>query len=133
MPLKGCHQATMKLKHISFILLLTVSFSCKKEKEKPAGNICFSRTSTQLKIENHTSKQFYFTAFGTSRLGLIDWLASCDNNGISANDSLSRDLSSFFDYSDNDSLVVYWWECSGNNPRLPVQYVMLAKDQTACK
>jgi hypothetical protein len=123
----------MKPLFIAVSLLLIANFSCKKScPDRPENKICFSRTSTELKIENNINKEFYFAAFGQNILPLIDWAPLCDNNSISANRSVHKDLSTIPGYSDNDSLVVYWWECNENNPG-QIQFVTLDPNQTVCK
>jgi hypothetical protein len=80
----------MKRAIISSAVLLTTFLSCKKSN---LGPICFSRTSTELKIQNHTDKEFYFLAFGQNILPVIDWFPSCGNNSIGANSEVNKDLS----------------------------------------
>jgi hypothetical protein len=97
------------------------------------GKICFTRTSSELKIENHTGKEFHFTTFGQTSLALIDWGPFCTaNNQIPADGTISQDLSAIYGYSDNDLLAVYWWECTGNKAG-EIQYAALDKSQTVCK
>lgn len=120
----------MKPAVVAFICLLSVTLSCKKTKDE--GRLCFSRTSTGLKIANRTNKEFHFIAFSQSVSPLIDWIPTCRDNEIAANDSISRDLSGTFGYSDSLGLVVYWWKCTNNNPG-EIQFVVLDKEQTICR
>jgi len=124
-----CQGKFMKLVITFSAVLLTTLLSCKKSS---VGPICFSRMSTGLKIENHTDKEFYFVAFGQNILPVIDWFPNCGNNGIAANSEVNKDLSSITGYLDNDEVVVFWWECNGNNPG-EIQQVVLDKEQTVCK
>jgi hypothetical protein len=121
----------MKPVFIALGLLLMITSSCKKEKEQ-SNKICFTRTLTELKIENNTNKKFYFIAFGQNILTLINWGPVCGNNSISASSSVHKDLSTITGYLADDLLVVYWWECSGSNPG-QIQYVTLDKNQSVCR
>ncbi|HEV8284988.1 MAG TPA: hypothetical protein VGQ09_11805 [Chitinophagaceae bacterium] len=123
----------MKLIFIALGLLLLTTSSCKKsEKEVQSNKICFSRTLTELKIENNTDKKIYFVAFGQNVLPLIDWIPTCGDNNVSANSSMQKDLTTITGYLNNNLLVVYWWECTGNNPG-QIQNVTLDKNQSVCQ
>jgi hypothetical protein len=111
--------------------LLMITSSCKKTKDE--GQICLTRTSGELKIENHTSKEFHFAAFDQTSLALINWGPFCTaNNEIPADGTINQDLSAIYGYSEHDLLAVYWWECTENKAG-EIQNVLLDKDQTVCK
>ena len=110
-----------------FILFITTS--CKKNNE---GSICFTRTSTQLKIENNTTKALYIASFGQNILSLIDWAPTCGNNNVQPGSSIDLELSSITGYSSNDKLVVYWWECNSGNVQ-QMHTVILDNNQKVCQ
>src|SRR5262245_27299379 len=112
------------------VSLMFVVPSCKKNEE--ANIICFTRTSTELKIENNTNKEIYFTAYDQDVLPLIDWIPLCGNNYIPPHSSLDTSLSSIFAYSPGKPIVVFWWECRGNTPG-DMQHVTLYESQSACR
>lgn len=114
----------MRLLLIVFSLMLIVA-SCNKSNEKE-NKICFSRTLTGLRIENNTNTEFYFSAFSQTSLALIYWFPVCGNNNITPNNSINVDDSS------DDLLVVYWWECNGNDPG-EMKSVTLDKKQSVCQ
>lgn len=121
----------MKAAFVGFICLAIITLSCKKTKED--GKICFSRTSSQLQIENHTRKTFHFAAFDQESLAFINWGPFCKpENEMPANSTIDEDLSAIYGYSDNNPLVVYWWECDGDTAG-EIQYVVLNKNQTVCR
>jgi hypothetical protein len=112
---------------ILFVLLLGTS--CKKNNE---NSICFTRTATQLKIENNTNKVLYTASFGQEILALIDWAPTCSNSTIQPYSSLNVELSSIAGYSDNDKLVVYRWECI-NGQVQQMHNVILDSNQAVCQ
>ena|SRR5215216_277009 len=119
----------MRLKLIAFSFLL-LAISCSKNKEP--NKICFTRTLNELKIKNNTSKTVYFAAFGESILPLIDWAPGCVNNGMPANSSVNKKLSEIPGYSNEEKLVVYWWECTANKPG-EIHSLLLNKYQEECQ
>ena len=112
-------------------VLLFLATSCKKNNDNQ-DSICFTRTATQLKIENNTNKVLYTASFGQKILPLIFWAPACGNNYVQPHSSLNIDLSSITGYSDDDKLVAYWWECSNGNV-LEIHTVILDKNQTVCQ
>jgi len=116
---------------IFVLVVLFLTTSCKKNNENE-DSICFTRTATQLKIENNTNKVLYIASFGQNILPLIDWAATCGNNNVQPNSSINRELSSITGYSNSDKLVVYWWECSAGNVQ-QMHNVILDSKQTACQ
>jgi hypothetical protein len=119
------------MKQKLFLLsLLLLAISCTKSKE--SNKICFTRTSTALNIRNTTSKTIYFAAFGQKILSLIDWAPDCSNNEVSSNSSVNKKLSTLPGYSDDDMLVVYWWECTGSNPG-EIHSVLLNEYEKECR
>jgi hypothetical protein len=113
---------------LSLVLIIT---SCKKNRENKNG-ICFTRTSTELKIENNSNEDYYFVGFGQNILPLIDWAPICGNNNIPPRNSVNSLLSSITGYSDYDLLVVYWWKCTGTTPG-EIEIVVLNRNQSACR
>lgn len=61
------------------LALVSITFSCTKE-ELNENSICFTRTATQLKIENNTNKVLYIASFGQNILPVIYWVPTCGNN-----------------------------------------------------
>ncbi|HEY5773287.1 MAG TPA: hypothetical protein VIS75_11690 [Chitinophagaceae bacterium] len=116
---------------IFVLVVLFLTTSCKKNNENE-NSICFTRTATQLKIENNTNKVLYIASFGQNILPLIDWAATCGNNNVQPNSYINRELSSIAGYSDNDKLVVYWWECTNGNVQ-QMYNVILDSNQTDCQ
>ena len=120
------------MRFVAIVLaVMSLMVSCKKD-NPDENSICFTRTATHLKIENKTDKVFYTASFGQRILALIDWGATCSNNNIQPNSSISRELSTITGYSDTDKLVVYWWECTNGRVQ-QVQNVILDSNQTACR
>ena len=120
------------MRFVVFVLVvMSMTVSCKKD-NPDESSICFTRTATHLKIENNTSKEIYIASFGQRILALIDWVPTCGNNNVQPNSSTIVEFSSITGYSDNDKLVVFWWECDGNNPRT-MHNVILDIDQTVCQ
>ena len=120
----------MKPLLLVFAFFLLIS-SCSKKNLEP-NKICFTRTKTELKIENNTNKTIYFTAFGQNILTLIDWGPFCTNPGVAANSSVSKNLSTITGYHKEDKLVVFWWECTANKASEP-QWVLLNEKQIECR
>ena len=114
---------------VLFVLLLTTS--CKKNSENE-DSICFTRTATQLKIENNTNKVLYIASFGQNILQVIYWGPTCSYNNVQSNSSINLELSSIAGYSDSDKLVVYWWECTNGNVQ-QMHSVILDSNQTICQ
>lgn len=117
---------------VIFVLLaLILTNSCKKNNEID-NSICFTRTATQLIIENNTNKVLYIASFGQNILPLIDWAPICGNNNVQPNSSINQELSSITGYSDSDKLVVYWWECTAGDVQ-QMHTVILDSNQTVCQ
>lgn len=113
------------------LVVMSIMVSCKKD-SLDENSMCFTRTATHLKIENNTDKVFYMASFGQRILALIDWGPTCTtNNNIQPNSSVSLELSAITGYSDNDKLVVYWWECT-NGRIQQVRSGILDGNQAAC-
>ena len=113
------------------LLVMSLAVSCKKENPNE-NSICFTRTTTHLKIENNTNKVIYIASYGQKILSLIYWAPSCGSNNVQPNSSIIQEFSSIAGYSDNDKLVVYWWECDGSNPKT-MHHVILDINQTICQ
>ena len=120
----------MRLLIFVFVLLFFAT-SCKKNNENETS-ICFTRTATHLKIENNSNKVLYIVSFGQNILPLIDWAPTCGNNNVQPSSSIDKELSSIVGYSNNDKLVVYWWECTGGNVQ-QIHTVILNSDQSVCQ
>ena len=120
----------MKTLLIGLTFLLLIGSCSKKDSEQ--NKICFTRTMTDLKIENNTNKTIYFTAFGQNILPLIDWIPSCSNSGVAANSSVSKNLSTITGYLQEDKLIVYWWECTANKAGA-IHSVLLNKYDRDCQ
>jgi hypothetical protein len=114
---------------LGFVSLFAIS--CKKTVSE-SGQICFTRTLTELKIENNSGKQIYFIAFGQNILPLIDWAPICNNNYIIAHGSINIPVTQIDGYMSNDPVVVYWWKCVDNNP-VQIRDVELDNNQSVCK
>lgn len=113
------------------LVVVTLTISCKKN-NLDENSICFTRTATHLKIDNNTDKVLYIASYGQKILSLIYWVPACGSNNVQPNSSISQEFSSIAGYSDNDKLVVYWWECDGSNPRT-MHSVILDTNQTLCQ
>jgi hypothetical protein len=123
------------MKRLFFVIgfLSLISISCKKSKQ--LNKVCFTRTLTELKIENNTNKKIHFAAFGHNILPYILWIKNCADtidNSLDAQSSRFISLSSLSGYSNNDLVVVFWWECYGNIPAQD-QNVVLERNQSECR
>ena len=128
-----CQPGKRFMKLITVVCLLVIIHSSCKKSTAEANKICFSRTSTELEIENNSDKKFFFVAFGQRLIPLVDWAPSCnDNISISPKNSLHKSLSSILGYAENDALVVYYWECTGSTSG-PIQMIMLEKYSHECR
>jgi hypothetical protein len=116
---------------IFVLVVLFLTTSCKKNNENK-NSICFTRTATQLKIENNTNKVLYIASFGQNILPLIYWAPTCGNNSVQPNSSINQEFSSITGYSDSDKLVVYWWECTDGDAQ-QIHNVTLDTNQSACQ
>lgn len=113
---------------ILFVAILVVSGACKK---RPLCDIRVTRTSTELIIQNNSSKQIYYTSFGARLLPLIDWAPFCRENTIAPNSNFKKDLRDVSGYTDADKLMVYFWECSNNTPG-EIKTIVLGSNETNC-
>lgn len=116
---------------IIILVVLSQTTACTKNNENQES-ICFTRTATHLKIENNTNKVVYTTSFGQKILPLIYWAPTCGTSNIEPNNSISVGLSSINGYTDDDKLVVYWWECT-NGEFQQIHNVILDSGQTICQ
>ena len=120
------------MRFVIFVLVvLLLTTSCKKNSDNN-DSICFTRTATHLKIENHTNKVLYIASFGQQILSVIYWAPTCGNNNLQPNSSISQELYSITGYSDSDKLVVYWWECT-NGVAQQMRHVVLDINQAVCQ
>lgn len=122
---------TMKFLLVAFSFLLLLS-SCSKNSGSRLNKLCFTRTATNLKVENNTNKIIYYAAFGEEILPLIDWAPSCTNNNVAAQSSITKELSTIAGYVEKDKLVVYWWQCNGNTNG-EIHTLSLHKNQVECQ
>jgi hypothetical protein len=116
------------LKKILAILLIFAA-SCKKEDN--TGKICFTRTSTNLVIENQSSETYYYASFDKNILPLIFWAPFCTDNKVAPGYSINIDLNTIMGYQSSDEIVVYYWQCTGTNHN-EIRFKNLSHSETAC-
>ncbi|MCB0258252.1 MAG: hypothetical protein KDH97_12185 [Calditrichaeota bacterium] len=100
------------MKKLLVVLLLGVMTGSCGLLDSGSDTVAVSATLSGVLIENNTSETIYHTAFSKRILPLIDWIPCTvpdDCPGVAPEHYKVLRYADIEAYSENDTVVVYWW------------------------